>query len=50
MQGAVGAMKISADLQSLIAQHSWPAAAAQNHDGISILGWMIDYDLANAFH
>ncbi len=42
IQGAVGAMKISANLQSFTAKHSWPAAAAQNHDGMPILGWMTD--------
>ena len=42
MQGAVGAMKISANLQPFTAKHSWPAAAAQNHDGMPILGWMTD--------
>ncbi len=42
IQGAVGAMKISANLQPFTARHSWPAAAAHNHDGMPILGWMTD--------
>jgi hypothetical protein len=31
-------------------QHSWPAAATQNHDGMPIFGRMIDKDFANIFH
>jgi hypothetical protein len=42
MQGAVEAMETSADSQSFTAPHSWPAAAALNHDGMPILGWMAD--------
>ncbi len=29
-------------LGSKAPQHSWPAAAVQNHDGVPIFGWMID--------
>ena len=42
MQRAVGVMETSADSQSFTAQHSWPAAAAPNHDEMPIFGWMID--------
>jgi hypothetical protein len=40
IQGAVESMEISAESQSFPAQHSWTAAAAPNHDGLPILGWI----------
>ena len=43
-------MEIIAESQSFPAQHSWPAAAAPNHDGLPILGCITNQDLANASH